>query len=334
MYKFEDVKEAYNESRKYSGEKGVAPFPPYVTFELTNICNYRCIMCQVAYAKRTKKELDFDLFKRAVDEISEYGSMVRFIGYEEPFLYSKISDAIRYVKEKGLLLHITTNGSLLNHSLIESVVEAKVDSVIFSFQGLTMEEYCFMRNTTSDTYRKVVNNIEMLYKSRKGGKPYIKITTTITERDNPPDKNTFINTHLKYTDEIQITGFTHFIHVDRLFERRDIWEKLKISEPSRVTGNVRCSVPRYEMIIKGDGGVYPCCGSFYEDLRIGNIEENTLYDIWHSGRAKEVREALGSGNLDVFRDCSVCPIRYEYEEIGNTVKNAREDKTEKFRKVT
>lgn len=333
MYKFPEVRDAYAESRKYAGKVGAAPFPPYVTFELTNVCNYRCMMCPVAYTSKKRKELDFDLFKKSIDEISGYGSLVRFIGYEEPFLYTRIKDAIKYVKGRGLLLHITTNGSLLNEQLIDFIVDLGVDSMIFSFQGLTSEEYCIMRNTTNDVYGKVVRNIEMLYRKRKSDRPHMKITTTITGRDSAADKDEFINMHLSHADEVQVTGFTHFIHVDELFRQKEIWSKLKISRPRKISGDVCCFNPNYEIIIKNDGDVYPCCGAFTGDLGIGNIKDHTIFDIWHSEKASEVRKIVGGGNLDDFQDCSVCPIKYEYEEIGNTVKNAEEDKTEKFGKV-
>ncbi len=331
MYKFPEVRAAYGESRKYAGSNMTAPFPPYVTFELTNICNYRCMMCPVSYTPKKRQELDPDLFKKAIDEISGYGSLVRFIGYEEPFLYTKIKDAIKYVKKSGLLLHITTNGSLLNDQLADFIVDSGVDSMIFSFQGLTKEEYCLIRNTTNDVYGKVIKNMEMLYNRRKGNKPYMKVTTTITARDGLADKGAFISTHLSHADEVQITGFTHFIHVAELFGRDDIWSNLKISRPKEIAGDIRCSIPNYEMIIKSDGNVYPCCGAFGMDLCIGNINDHTIYDIWHSEKASEIRKIVGDGHLSGFQECSVCPIKFEYEEIGNTVKNAEEDKTEKFR---
>ena len=75
--------------------------------------------------KRINPHIDFELFKKAIDQIAEYGSAVRFIGFSEPFMHPRIMDAIRYVKEKGLLLHITNNGTVLKKNQIQEIIEKK-----------------------------------------------------------------------------------------------------------------------------------------------------------------------------------------------------------------
>lgn len=328
---FKDFKDAYKESRGYFKKEEIAHFPPYVTFELTNICNFRCIMCYASYLKNKKRELDFNLFKKAIDEIARYGSLIRFIGHEEPMLYGKIKDAIRYVKDKGLLLHITTNGSLLNEDMTGLLIDAGVDSVIFSFQGFTRQEYCFMRNVENKVYLKVIDNIKRLYAKKKDGRPYIMITTTITERDDPNSRDNFIREHLKYADEVQVTGFTHFMHLDAQFKKKDIWRSLNISKPKKNI-HKNCFAANYEMLIKESGEAYPCCGAFCESLKIGNIHNDRLFDVWHSGKAFKIRKLLWKGELDSFKDCTVCAIRYEYGDIGNTVRSIKVDKYERYTK--
>lgn len=328
-----DFRDAYKESHGYFEKARVTHFPPYVTFELTNVCNFRCIMCYISYLKNKKRELDFDLFKKAIDEIARYGSLVRFIGHEEPMLYARIKDAIRYVKDKGLLLHITTNGSLLDEDMTGFLVDSGVDSVIFSFQGFTPQEYCFMRNVEKRAYLNVIDNIKRLYAKKKGRRPYITITTTITERDDPDSRDDFIGEHLKYADEVQVTGFTHFMHLDEQFRRKDIWQRLDINRPEKNI-HKNCFAANYEMLVKEDGNVYPCCGAFCEGLKIGNVEDDSLSDAWHSEKALKIRKSLWEGELDRFRDCAVCAIRYDYGNIGNTVRSVKVDKYERYTKNT
>lgn len=321
---------------KKRGAAGTVEFPPYVTFELLNACNFRCIMCPNSYMKRKRKEMDFNLFKKIIDEISQYGSLIRFIGFEEPLLYGKIKDAIQYIKEKGLLLHITTNGSLLNKELIKTITDNRVDSVIFSFQGLSKKEYCFMRNVSPKIYSRVINNIKLLYKSRKNKKPFIKITTTTTERDLPADKNKFIKEHLNYADEIQVGGFTHFAHIAEYFDKKDIWKKLGITKPKKIK-KVKCFTPNYEMLIKNDGSIHLCCGAYTNSLKAGvfrpnekNSGKKTLFNIWHSKKARNIRKALNNGNLDKFEGCAVCPMRYKYNDMDSALVNTRRGKAERF----
>lgn len=339
MYKFKEPKDAYEITRRFmkkGGSASTVEFPPYVTFELLNACNFRCIMCPNSYMKRHKQEMNINLFKKIIDEISQYGSLIRFIGFEEPLLYGKIKDAIKYVKDKGLLLHITTNGSLLNEELIKTIIDNKVDSIIFSFQGLSKKEYCFMRNVSPKIYSKVIDNMKLLYKSQKNKKPFIKITTTTTERDLPSDKNKFIKEHLNYADEIQVSGFTHFVHIAECFGKKDIWKKLVITEPKKIK-KVKCFTPNYEVLIKNDGSVHLCCGAYTDSLKAGvfrlgakNADKRILFSIWHSKKAKDIRKALNNGNLDKFENCSICPIRYKYNDMDSTLINTRKGKAERF----
>jgi len=97
MYNFQSVSEAYEESRKFRDLGQTAPFPPYVTFELTNCCNFKCKMCYRTYVHKERKDIELDFLKTALDEICNWGSMIRFLGYEEPFLYPHIEKAIEIV---------------------------------------------------------------------------------------------------------------------------------------------------------------------------------------------------------------------------------------------
>lgn len=332
IYHFKEPKEAYEITRKFTKEgvsAGAVEFPPYVTFELLNVCNFRCIMCPGSYIKRNRQEMDFDLFKKIIDEIFQYGSLIRFIGYDEPLLYSKIKEAIKYIKGKGLLLHITTNGSLLNKELIKNIIDNKVDSIIFSFQGLTKKEYCLMRNSKPEIYSRVIRNIRLLHRTRKENKPFMKITTTITSRDLPADKEKFAKGHLKYVDEVQISGFTHFLPLDNSFGRKKIWNELKITKPEKI-GGVKCFTPNYELLIKSDGSVHLCCGAYGNDLEAGNVKENSLFNVWHSKKANDIRKLLNNGKLDKFKTCSVCAIRYKYDNMNSTIVNTRKGEAEKF----
>ncbi len=311
MYK--DIKDVYKASREFLRKDRVAKFPPYVTFELSNKCNFKCIMCACRYLDEPKSYMNFDDFKNMIDEISNFGSLIRFIGYEEPLLYPHIKDSISYVKSKGLLLHITSNGSLLDEDLAQFIIQNGVDSIIFSYQGLSKHEYMFMRDLNEKTYQKVISNIKNLFKLRGNRKkPYIKITTTTTKRDDLNLKDNFIKEHLEFSDEVQITGTTHFEHIDKAFNRSDIWSITNLDRPKELK-NINCFLPNYEMLIKSDCEVYGCCSAFTKDLSIGNFKQDSLYNIWHSSKATNLRNRTSNGDLLGQLDCKVCPIRFEYE---------------------
>jgi MoaA/NifB/PqqE/SkfB family radical SAM enzyme len=328
-YAFGTAKDAYKAASNYAAAGHVAPFPPYVTFELRNGCNFRCVMCPRTYMTSDSREMDIEMLRRHIDEIARYGSLVRFIGWDEPLLYSKIQEAISCVKESGLLLHITTNGSLLDDSIIRHIVDNGVDSIIVSFQGLTQQEYCFMRKVAPSMYARVIDGIQRLSRARRGGRPRLTVTTTITERDRPEDKDEFVNFHCDHADEVQITGFTDLTAIAEGFDRPTIWNELAVTRPTPKT-NIRCFLPNYEMKIRWDGTLFTCCPAFNEDIGVLPIGEETLLARWTSRRVSEIRETVGQGDLDRFQDCRMCSIRYAYPKLNNPIANTVSKSFESF----
>jgi len=305
-YNFKNFKEAYSFARQ---AKTAPEFPPYVTFELTSHCNFKCIMCPHTYMERKQRHMDFNLFKKAVDEIAEYGSAVRFIGLSEPFLHPQIIEAMEYVKSKGLLLHITTNASVINTGHIERILDLGLDSIIFSMQGLTKQEYSFMRGCAD--YDTVVSNIKKLHSMRAGSlKPYMKMTTTITERDDAGGIELFKQEHSKYCDEVQITGTTCFTRIEKDYAKRGIHEKLGIKQPKRLE-KIRCRAPYYELLVNANGRVSPCCSDSDEVFVIGDIALQSLRQMWDSQLLKAIRKVLDEGKTSLLSNCINCVINYE-----------------------
>ncbi len=317
-YDFKRPKDAYREAAKYNRAGKPAPFPPYVTFQLNNSCNFRCRMCALSYLDQDEGFMEGETFHAALDQVAEQGSLVRFIGWNENFLYPDLLDAIRAVKEKRLLLHITTNGSLISREAAETIIEVGVDSIIFSFQGLTREEDMFMRRIGEKVYDRIIDNIKMMYRLKAGGKPKIKITTTISHRDDPQARSAFEAEHSQYADEVQVTGFTHLGHIEEAVKPENVWEMFGLAEP-KLLGDVVCHLPNFEMLIKPEGSVALCCGGLSDSLVVGNVNEDRLSDIWHSEAAGRIRAALAAGRLDDYSDCAVCGIRYDYQGLPNTM---------------
>jgi len=258
--------------------------------------------------------MDFELFKKAIDQIAVYGSAIRFIGFSEPFMHPKIMDAIRYVKSKGLLLHITNNGTVLKKEQIDQLLEIGVDSVIFSMQGTTKEEYETIRQ--NDKYEKLIENAKTLFERRGKDRksPSIKITTTITSRDSEESAKEFLQAHAAYTDEVQISGWTIFSRVSGDFNRNEIANNLGVL-PFSKNENATCMIPLYEMSINSNGKVSPCCDDADESLVIGDINKQSLLEIWHSEKMKNVRDLTTSGKLDELTNCANCPQNFSESPV-------------------
>ena len=199
-------------------------FPYIVDVELTNQCNLSCIFCGQQTMKRPKGYIDADLYKKIVNECYAYDTPIRLIRWGEPFLHPKILTFIEYTKELGIPLHITNNGLALTKSHMESLVYNEVDSIIFSFQGATKEQYEIMRN--NNRYEELVGNIEKLIEIRaENAKPFIHISTTITD-ETKQEVDDFVNHWSHIVDSVGV-GRTDLSRLDiNRIKNKEVREKL------------------------------------------------------------------------------------------------------------
>lgn len=106
-------------------------FPRHLFLETTANCNLSCAYCP---REKRKEDMDYDLFKKIVNEASNYGPRSFSLHlFGEPLLYPRIIDAIRYIKSKNKrhVVLLTTNGTLLNKFAKEL---HEVDRVIWSYR--------------------------------------------------------------------------------------------------------------------------------------------------------------------------------------------------------
>ena len=90
-------------------------WPTHLQVEPEAHCNLNCPVCPVTTGLgRPIGRMDFNLFKKLIDEISEYVFLILLWDWGEPFLNPSVYDMISYAKLKGIKLVSSTNGHLLN----------------------------------------------------------------------------------------------------------------------------------------------------------------------------------------------------------------------------
>lgn len=84
-----------------------------------------------------------------------------------------------------------------------------------------------------------------------------------------------------------------------------------------------CILPWISLQLKFDGQVYPCC-RMAEFNPVGNLNNETLSDVWNSSTIKEIRKAMVAGQKLNF--CTSC-----YEEEDSVGKSYRTEANEEFK---
>lgn len=106
--------------------------PLFAHLTVTRKCNMNCSYCFVHDENR--KELDTDGMKRAIDHLHMLGC--RFISFfgGEPTLRKDFPELLNYAYEKGMLCHLSTNGTLLTDAYLKGI--QKLDAINLSVDSL------------------------------------------------------------------------------------------------------------------------------------------------------------------------------------------------------
>lgn len=268
-------------------------FPLLIDVEPTNYCNLRCTFCANQIMKRDKGFMDFDLYKRIVDEMARNNSAIKFSRWGESFLHPKIYEMFAYAKGKGLIVHVTTNGVLVDpHKL------GNVDSINFSFQGTSKEEYKIIRG--EDFYDRVCNNIEVLLHLED--RPAVGITTTILDETEVQVRD-FINRWITKVEQIS-WGYTYYNHLDP--ERVQQFLKRQVG----MRRHRPCKNVLVDLGVDWDGCVTACCADYDRLMGLGSLKKATLKELWTSEKMQRYRKLISSGQMDKISLCRKCANRW------------------------
>lgn len=309
---FRNVYDDENYRKVLANKKNPSPFPYIVDMELTNFCNNQCIFCGQQTMTRPKGFMSEEVFKKAVDECKKYNAPIRLIRWGEPFLHPKIIDFCQYIKAKKLPLHITNNGLAIKPEDMKAIIDMEVDSIIFSFQGATKIEYEKMRN--NKLYDVLVSKILKFIKIRgKKLKPYVHISTTVTN-ESPGQIDKFVKRWLKIVDSVGV-GRTNLskLSADQI-KSMAVLGKLELLKKQETIAKkyVPCTEVYQKLSVDWDGKVSACCGDYDNYLTVGDIKNDTLYNIWHkSEELKAIRSLLDKGRHKCLTLCSRCYHFYD-----------------------
>ncbi len=286
-------------------------FPFLVDIELTNHCNLKCSFCGQLTMERERGFISEGIFQKIIDECSLYNAPVRLIRWGEPFLHEKIIDFCKYTKTKGVPLHITNNGLVIKESDMKALIDIGVDSLIFSFQGTTKEQYEIMRN--NKLYDKLKSNILKLIEMRGNKpKPFIHISSTVTD-ESETEIEAFVDFWGHNVDSVGI-GKTNLSRIqDNKIKSTETVDKIKtLRQQETIKKEYRpCTEVYQKLSVNWDGKVTCCCGDYDDFLIVGNISDDTLYNIWNnSSELKVFRELLDNMLHRSLTLCSTCYLAY------------------------
>lgn len=284
--------------------------PLGVDFHPSTFCNIKCIFCMHSsvnpcYDEIKNKFFNLELFKKTVDDMKKFPQKIKaihFCGLGEPLMNKNIVQMIKYVKDAEIAekIDMNSNGVLLSNAIVDEITDSGLDYIRISVNGLSDED--FMEYTgTSVNFEKYVENLTYLYENRKSVKIYIKILDFMVNTDDK--KALFYKIFEPICDSINIENYNEcFLDT----KGKDKLKDSNLSQRGEILGSQKCcSQPFFKMEILPDGRVLPCAEARIS-LVVGDVNKNSIVDIWNSKTSNEFRLRMLQGLDAAGKVCSEC----------------------------
>lgn len=305
--------EAYRENRRqwseYPERQYVADYPSHVDIELASVCNLRCPMCYTITdhfkSKVNTKLMDYGLFTKIVDECAAAGIFsVRLSLRGESFLHKRIVDCIRYAKDKGIEeVSSLTNGVRLDEKMFEEIMEAGIDWLTISVDGMG-EVYEKIRAPAKfDRLIEKLTNFKKIKEAAGSVKPVIKVQTIFPAIADDPQA--FYDVFAPITDQVASNPLIDYLRLDD--ENTILYHE-----------DFTCPQLFQRLVIGADGNVMLCANDEIEEYIIGDLNTETIHQVWHGDRINRARELhkahRGHKEIEPCRKCYL-PRRTEPSPI-------------------
>lgn len=282
--------------RRESVTKG---FPVELSIEVTNHCNADCIMCPREKMTREKGFMDFALFKKIVDEAKDYAELAVLHFAGEPLLHPELIRMIDYCGKIGLRTMFSTNAILLDSDKSKALIGSPLDLLILSFDGVNKETYEKIRRKSNfeNTYRNIQGFLQLKSKSKRA--PYTIIQLVYQEENFNEAKDFVLRWKDSEIDAVRIKPYLNYPGLDKYLGKIPKVNSAYLAP---------CILLWRQLAIYWDGTVVPCCMDFLSGMVVGNINRESIKDVWNGERLVKMRQAHIQGVSRQLPLCKYCTV--------------------------
>ncbi len=272
-------------------------FPPYLQIEPSSICNYRCVFCYQTDNFFNKKsqghmgKMNYEMFKNIVDQAEGNVQFLSLASRGEPLLCPDIDKMLDYTRDKFYNLKINTNAYNLNEKLAHTILKSGVKTLVFSVDAADKKLYEKLR--VHGKFEKVYDNIKRFIEIKNKHYSNSKIITRVSGVKVSDDQKLDEMTNL-WSGLVDQIAFVNFIP----------WVDTYNDEINNI--KAPCSDLWRRMFVWWNGETNPCDYDYKSELKLDNILENNIKEVWNSEKYNELRFAHINKNRKKIFPCDRC----------------------------
>ena len=232
-----------------------------------------------------------DVFEKIIEECSEH-RIRRLIPYlnNEPLIDPKFMARLQFIRKKfpKTIIEISTNVELLTPEIAAELLEVGRLDLRLSIFGFYKETYNVLMEGLD--YDRVYSNAEKLIEIHNKSKKRNTKIQVIMLNFKKMERKEFQEAK-QYWDErkIEIQRFGLFNRADN-FE--DIYNEFDNYQYAKDIYGCKQYRPLAGICILYNGDILFCSNDWNREYVLGNIKEQSIYDIWNGDKYRTIREAI------------------------------------------
>lgn len=295
--------------------------PMTVTWEITAACNIACVHCLSASGRRRPKELKKEQALALVDEMAEMQVFQIHFGGGEPFIYPAIWDVFERCTQRGLVMCVSTNGTLITPqrakrlkqfdplyfqvsldggtALTNDNIRGKgvFDRALRGLEYLAAENHSLTVNSVLTRYS--FHELDRLYEIAASFNSKLRVT-----RLRPSGRGRDVWEDLHPT-QVQYHEFTQWLHTHPDVLTADSFFHLN-AFGNKLAGLDTCGAATATCCICPEGEVYPCAFFQAPEFEAGNLHTQSFKEIWRDSLTFDYYRKMGGGACTGCGQYNVC----------------------------
>lgn len=317
---------------EYGMRHDAARYPMMLVLSFVYPCNALCPHCPYTNSNIRKEYRDAPfmseaIFKKIADESGPHEAFLRISGGGEPMLHPQATELLVYAKEVGCKVGLITNGSKFNDDNLRTLLSVGVDMIEFSVDACDAEAYSVVRKGLE--WEVLVTAVRRAVELRAELRSPSKIVCSAVHQQG---------VDIDAVEKFWIEG----IGVDYLIKRKFLtWgvnttlDSERSADPTAYLDeeNSPCPFIFERLNIDSRGNIMVCGYDISANTSMGNVQTETIFDIWHNEGFTFYRDKHLEGKGADIPLCSGCPdwkYRSWKHNYWKAVSGAEESRRRKF----
>jgi radical SAM protein with 4Fe4S-binding SPASM domain len=268
---------------------------------------------------RIKGKMDFELFKKGIDDITQWGISpnIGLNGMGEPLSNRGFAKYIKYASSKGFHTFFSTNAYLFSEKKIKQLAYSGLRELKISFEAEDPQEYEKIRRGSS--YKKVLKQIQNFLAYLQ--KNHIKMVVDILVIKYTREKSLEIDSEFKrlFTHLYPVNFYSFYASDWRGTVEKEYLKNLQVTHSAiyEVCNKFK------ELYVGVDGSVRYCTLDYNGEHSVYNLNDMTLQDIWHSQSREKIMSLMKQGKWDQIDMCSSCSAPYTIKKRERLLENEK-----------